>query len=86
MLPAAGSLETGEEERLVEAVIIPLSGDNGSGSYTISEVVDGDSELFLDAAAAASAAAASAITFSFSRILLGGLGFFIGRLCLGFLL
>lgn len=85
MLPAAGSLETGEEERLVEAVIIPLSGDNGSGSYTISEVVDGDSELFLDAAAA-SAAAASAITFSFSRILLGGLGFFIGRLCLGFLL
>ena len=85
MLPAAGSLETGEEERLVEAVIIPLSGDNGSGSYTISEMVDGDSELFLDAAAA-SAAAASAITFSFSRILLGGLGFFIGRLCLGFLL
>lgn len=82
MLPVAGSLETGEEERLVEAVIIPLSGDNGSGSYTISEVVDGDSELFLDAAAAA----ASAITFSFSRILLGGLGFFIGRLCLGFLL
>ena len=81
LLPAAGSLETGEEERLVEAVIIPLSGDNGSGSYTISEVVDGDSELFLDAAAAA-----SAITFSFSRILLGGLGFFIGRLCLGFLL
>ena len=54
---------------------MPLSGDSGTGSslesITVADIGDASSEL---------AAAAAAIIFSFSRILLGGLGFFTARL------
>lgn len=75
LIPGEASLDTGEGVGLVEAVIMPLSGESGTGSSleSITVAVIGDSSPEL-------AAAAAAIILSFSRILLGGLGFFTARL------